>query len=502
MATWQEAQGTLCYKHYFSALRPEAPKDICTSITLSEQSNAENSGLDIDFVESILSSTGPVLVGPVAWACWQWDQWPPHIQRKAESEYNYYAWLEWVLFWPAAHAVCAVRDHLYSAADMVIPQTLRGLSDTKSIGKTQPRGTTDILHFMEEDGERDSPFTAHEVKRANVLAADGSDALEHLVHLATDAGGWAFRDAQRDNSLEDKARRLLSQALHRRTHPVRNYPYNSCNAGAARDMAELVLFYTHALLTKREPYPQFHSASFHEALLCNGPLMHRAQLVALRRVPDKRLFRPLSVQLLASYGSCRHDGDIVISFGRLVFWLLETRIVAKAAYQSLASDRLLHEFAVYDLLRGLQGVVIPSLFGLYRNLDDGSSILVTSYAGLTLEDFDALSLPDRKILLLRVARLHQMGVLHNDLEPRNVVFSKRSGPRIIDFDNATLGHTCTGLSCKELYELARRLRLDLGAELSRPELSRPARSWFLVTSVYVFMFFILSMAMYSVRYTT
>ncbi|KAF7328619.1 RIO-like kinase [Mycena sanguinolenta] len=203
----------------------------------------------------------------------------------------------------------------------------------------------------------------------------------------------------------------------------------------------------------------------------------------------------------ASYGSCRHDGDIIISFGRLVFWLLETRIVAKAAYRSSASDRLLHEFAVYNLLYTLQGVVIPSLFGLYRNLDDGSSILVTSYAGVTLEDFDALSLPDRKILLLRVARLHQMGVLHNDLEPRNVVFSKRSGPRIIDFDSATLGHTCTGLSCKELYDLAHRLRLDLGAELSRPEPSRPTRFWFLVTSVYVFIFFILSMAMYRVRYT-
>jgi serine/threonine protein kinase len=63
---------------------------------------------------------------------------------------------------------------------------------------------------------------------------------------------------------------------------------------------------------------------------------------------------------------------------------------------------------------------------------------------------------------MRVARLHEAGVLHNDLEPRNVVISERSGPRIIDFDNATLNHTCGGISCEELAELARNLSLDLG----------------------------------------
>ncbi|KAJ6522442.1 hypothetical protein B0H19DRAFT_1202711 [Mycena capillaripes] len=96
---------------------------------------------------------------------------------------------------------------------------------------------------------------------------------------------------------------------------------------------------------------------------------------------------------------------------------------------------------------------------MYRNISDGSSMLVTSYAGVTLKDFDTLCLKDRQTLLLRVVRLHEAGVLHNDLEPRNVVFSERSGPRIIDFDNATLDHTCAGLSCKELCTLAHRLDL-------------------------------------------
>ncbi|KAJ7811496.1 hypothetical protein B0H13DRAFT_2685179 [Mycena leptocephala] len=284
----------------------------------------------------------------------------------------------------------------------------------------------------------------------------------------------------------------------------------------ARDMAELVLFYTHALLTRRPPYPPSPPTSIsvfrvtvpaisprlfqpHEALLCNGRLIHRAKLAILRQSPGKPIPRPLAVQFHTSHASCRHNGDIVVSFGRLIFWRFDTHIVAKAAYQSSALDRLLHEFAVYEFLRALQGVVTPSLFGMYRNLSDGSSMLVTSYAGVTLKDFDTLCLKDRQTLLLRVVRLHQAGVLHNDLEPRNIVLSERSGPRIIDFDNATLDHTCAGLSCKELYELAHCLGLDLGAELSRAELSQPTRPWLQIPSLCVLIFFTLCMAIHSVR---
>ncbi|KAJ7646229.1 hypothetical protein B0H17DRAFT_436389 [Mycena rosella] len=278
-------------------------------------------------------------------------------------------------------------------------------------------------------------------------------------------------------------------------------------------MAELVLFYTHGLLTRHTPYPGSRSSSVsvhrvtvpafsprlfqcQDTLLCSGPLLvHRAKLAVLERTPDKLLIPwPLSVQLYTSSASWRHDEDIVISFGRLVFWFFEAHIVAKAAYQSSASDRLLHKFAVYNVLRALQGVVIPSLFGLYRNLDDGSSMLITSYAGVTLKDFNALCLRDRQILLSHVIQLHQAGVQHNDLEPRNVTISQRSGPVIIDFDNATLEHVCTGLSCKELSQLSQCLGLELRAELSRP---RRSSSSIVLTCFCIFL--ILLMAICSMR---
>ena len=59
-------------------------------------------------------------------------------------------------------------------------------------------------------------------------------------------------------------------------------------------------------------------------------------------------------------------------------------------------------------------------------------------------------------------RIHQKGVQHNDLEPRNVVISQSSGPSIIDFDNATIHHSCMGYKCVELIETAQRLGLDIG----------------------------------------
>ncbi|KAJ7144661.1 hypothetical protein C8R44DRAFT_725575 [Mycena epipterygia] len=242
--------------------------------------------------------------------------------------------------------------------------------------------------------------------------------------------------------LEEKARRLLCQCIdeliyYEGTHIIlatqeqyvllllddshqfrisRVYTILGSSITQARDMAELVLFYTHALLTRRPRYPPSRPPSVsvyrvtvpafsprlfqpHEALLCNGRLMHRAKLSILPRMPGKPIPRPFSVQFHTSHASCRHEGDIVVSFGRLIFFLFDTHIVAKAAYQSSALDRLQHEFTVYEILRTLRGVVIPSLFGMYRNLSDGSSMLVASYAGVTLEDFVTLCLKDRYVAM-------------------------------------------------------------------------------------------------------
>ncbi|KAJ7860213.1 hypothetical protein B0H14DRAFT_2350722 [Mycena olivaceomarginata] len=143
--------------------------------------------------------------------------------------------------------------------------------------------------------------------------------------------------------------------------------------------------------------------------------------------------------------------------------IFERSAVAKAAYGLSASGRIIHEFDVYNALRALQGRSIPTLFGLYRSEENGSGlVLVTSYEGRALPSFDDLGVQDRHTLLSRLIRIHQAGVEHLDVEPRNVVLSKSRGPIIVDFDGASLDHCCGGLSCGELREVARRLGIDLG----------------------------------------
>ncbi|KAJ7432460.1 hypothetical protein B0H11DRAFT_2126163, partial [Mycena galericulata] len=563
LSTWQYSTLGASYSYYFSLQRPKAPRDECGSETApNAQSNSvqgdittriqrqdfsalshtvsEHATLDINFVERILSSTGPVFASVWDPVYWQWTEWPFYINRCAEGEQAYYSWLQWALFMPAAHAVAAVRDGLYLNASIAVPPSLCGDSTTRAMTL---RSVTGILHELRREGmEKASVCTAHNFKLSRFLDVDGVDVLEHLTHLADVEGGWEFRDAE--TPLEEKARGLLFQCIdgliaHQVTHIIistqdqyvllhlnashqlqisRLYTIHH-SATQNRDMAELVLFYTHALLTRRPPYPPHSSPSSislsritvpafsprlfraHEALLCRGHLLHRAKLAVLHQPPDKPLLpQPLSVKLHTTRGSYRHDGDIAIYFGRLVFGPLETHVVAKAAYESSAADRLLHEFAVYNVLHALQGVAIPSLFGLYRNLTDGSTILIISYAGVELENFDTLCLKDRKILLSHLVRLHQAGVQHNDLEARNVTVSdsRRSGsvgPRIIDLDNAKLGHVCPGLTCGELLELARCLGLDLGAELSRSTRSSSSIP-FLAIGVLAL---ILGMAIWSIR---
>ncbi|KAJ7853070.1 hypothetical protein B0H14DRAFT_2580636 [Mycena olivaceomarginata] len=60
------------------------------------------------------------------------------------------------------------------------------------------------------------------------------------------------------------------------------------------------------------------------------------------------------------------------------------------------------------------------------------------------------SRPTSVYCFVRLVRLHQSGVMCNDIEPRNVTQSETSGPLIIEFDGASFNHVCTEASCKEL----------------------------------------------------
>ncbi|KAF8170627.1 hypothetical protein K438DRAFT_1982510 [Mycena galopus ATCC 62051] len=88
--------------------------------------------------------------------------------------------------------------------------------------------------------------------------------------------------------------------------------------------------------------------------------------------------------------------------------------VVVKAHSAAAAQRLDREFIAYSVLRAWQGA---------------------------LQDFSDLKRTDRHTRFARLARLPQGGVVHNDVEYRNVTQSEMAGPLIIDFDEA---------SCKEL----------------------------------------------------
>lgn len=232
-SSWQASSSASYYVH-FSQQRPKPPVDTSPSYTLSQQSCSseadpttrvywkdfrslshklsERAILDLDFVDNVVSSNGPILVKLSQKICWQWDDKPSYIPAEATAEHDYYQWLEWVVFGPAAHAVAAVRDLLHRQAEMNVSPGLRGDSTTKSVFAPGDRGTADILAVLREPDAPESIFTAHEMKRSRVLLVGDEDVLENLVRLAKNQDGWVFR-SPKSTTLEEKARRLLFQVI-------------------------------------------------------------------------------------------------------------------------------------------------------------------------------------------------------------------------------------------------------------------------------------------------
>ncbi|KAJ7712221.1 hypothetical protein B0H16DRAFT_1744432 [Mycena metata] len=177
---------------------------------------------------------------------------------------------------------------------------------------------------------------------------------------------------------------------------------------------------------------------------------------------------------------------VSIAHGQLSSFFLATRVVVKIARGVAATQRLDREFLAYSTLRTWQGVAIPRMFGMYTSTDEKTKVLLMSDAGKTLRDFSDLKPVEKRLVFTSLVRLHQSGVLHNDVEPRNVTRSETSGPFVIDFDEASFHHVCMGPSCKELLRLAQVLQLDAGAEIAALAPVARARSAYLTFAALIF----------------
>ncbi|KAJ7668138.1 hypothetical protein B0H17DRAFT_224909 [Mycena rosella] len=136
---------------------------------------------------------------------------------------------------------------------------------------------------------------------------------------------------------------------------------------------------------------------------------------------------------------------------------LEGQPVIFKTYPTSAAETLRREVSAYERLGQL--TVVPALLGVY-------SLPGEDWAGLLLQDSGVkvgrgdwvdhtheLNLAERLAIYAAVCAVHDAGVLHGDVEPRNIVRGARGAMSVIDFGHARMGHVCPGNGCEEPVHL-------------------------------------------------
>ncbi|KAJ7241092.1 hypothetical protein C8J57DRAFT_1527134 [Mycena rebaudengoi] len=422
--------------------------------------------LDLNLVRDALSKYGPILDDVVDQIDWTWYRTPSHIESAITDETRLYPYLQWIIFRTAARALPAVLHCLSakSSGGSKFPKV-----SSTAIESQRSFGSTDIIHYSLEEPTTDirhkKIHTLHEVKRARVLMR--GETLQKMYRLA--GSSWSFR---KNGDQCPRGKALLCQAI---------------DELAIHEVKHIVLTTeTHYALVYLGDDYQLHMSQVHNIRESPTQAEDMARLVLFTLIPCRvevpsfptSVFKPYKGKIHLGHGvrsvegyaeESRHEGDIRITFIKLIFTIFQRRhgAVAKASYGFPASHRVLHEFHAYNALHSLQGYSIPTLYGLYHSKYDGSSlVLITSYEGKALHSFALKTVCLPRTLLSHLIRIHQAGIEHLDVELRNVVLSKSKGPVVVDVDGASLDHSCEGLSCGELREVARRLGINLAAELS------------------------------------
>ncbi|KAJ6493273.1 hypothetical protein C8R45DRAFT_1095777 [Mycena sanguinolenta] len=425
------------YSHYFNQARAAPPIDLTVSTSLTRHIDTRPAGratniitlfnpaelcavldnnvrLDKAFVKETLNTYGPILrtrdVGD-----WSFDESPTSVPL-ATTEFHFYGWYLWLVASPIAHAsdvVCGVLN--LRGANIGISGVMRADEVSNTRG-----GASDILQYWFEwrnDKTLTKTCILREFKPDNVLLVDDEHMLAHLIidqMIQANNGHLVVATQTQYVRLEIS-----------KVYSIRNSPTQ------LEDTAILILFCTLAAANQVTIYPQPYQGVFRDGA--------RQQQIEFCKPRKSFLLSPLCWLCLEGEVQSAAN-DVSIAFGQLRLFFLAARVVAKIAHGVAATQRLDREFVAYSALRTWQGVAIPRVFGLYMGTNQMTKVLLMSDAGKALRDFSDPEPSDKRILFVRIARLHQSGVMHNDLEPRNVTQSGTSGPLIIDFDEASLNH--------------------------------------------------------------
>ncbi|KAH9002662.1 kinase-like domain-containing protein [Lactarius hatsudake] len=114
-------------------------------------------------------------------------------------------------------------------------------------------------------------------------------------------------------------------------------------------------------------------------------------------------------------------------------------------------QRFYNEFEVYLSLEiayqsgQLRDRITPHCYGAFEG--DGTNVLILGLCGNTLNDWDELNLSELRQIYKLVRGLHRVGIIHGDLESRNIARVPGGGFRLIDFPES-VRHTCVEISGK------------------------------------------------------
>ncbi|KAF7336607.1 Protein kinase [Mycena sanguinolenta] len=150
-----------------------------------------------------------------------------------------------------------------------------------------------------------------------------------------------------------------------------------------------------------------------------------------------------------------------VFLGQLTSDEAQVRVILKT-YPAERFGCLQAEIRAYAAIRGL-ACVVPRCWGLVAPPSMPWAGLLLEFAGEQLSRSEwhdaALSAKDRQLLYHALAEVHAAGVVHHDVAPRNVVRRPGGSLCFVDFERASVGHSCPGASCPELLNLRNELRI-------------------------------------------
>ncbi|KAJ8589411.1 hypothetical protein M405DRAFT_933476 [Rhizopogon salebrosus TDB-379] len=146
----------------------------------------------------------------------------------------------------------------------------------------------------------------------------------------------------------------------------------------------------------------------------------------------------LTSEIPSDKGTVVHGGVISVSTKN---GTVSLPIIMKVGFNK---DKSLIE-GEYNIYKHLQqnGVPIPKVHGLFQDRDrDGATAILMDHAGTRIDHVPGgLSETQRMSFCRLLQQIHDAGVLHTDIAPRNLLVSGAGGPVIVDFGNAIIVDT-------------------------------------------------------------